>query len=78
MLLVDVALEEGLAVVTRNVADFRVLAEQAQRTGSPCPAVILVTARRFPEGPVSVGPITTALRRLCAGTIEAGRVYWLA
>ena len=77
VLLFAAALEEELAVVTRNVGDFRVLAQQAQGAGSPCPAVILVTARRFPEGPGSVGPITTALRRLCADGIEAGRIYWL-
>ena len=76
-LLFAAALEEGLAVVTRDIVDFRELAERALRAGSICPAVILVTARRFPEGAASVGPVVTALRRLCADGIEAGRVYWL-
>lgn len=76
-LLFAVAIEESLAVVTRDIVDFRKRAERALGAGDPCPAVILVTARRFPEGAESVGPITTALQRLCADGIAAGRVYWL-
>ena len=44
------ALTEGRALVTENVADFRMLETDAMVRGEPVPGLIFTTPRQFPRG----------------------------
>ena len=57
-----VALREGRALVTEDVADFRQLESDAFAEGLSAPSLIFATNHQFPRGhPRSLGRLVTAL-----------------
>jgi hypothetical protein len=63
--LFSVALEEGRALVTENVPDFRRLEAEALGRGEPHPVLVFTTNRQFPRGlPRTTGLLVEALTSL--------------
>ncbi len=73
-----VALAEGRAIVTENVADFRVLAAEARRAGREAPLLLFTSSRGWPRGSsYRIGRLVTALDALLNEPADPEVEYWL-
>lgn len=66
--ILDYACDEGRAVVTENVRDYRPLAEARLATGGSHSGLVLTTGKRWPRS--SIGALIAALDRLLTTTRE--------
>ena len=72
------ARDEGRAIVTADIGDFRRLATAEAAAGRPFPPLVLTGNRRFPRGnPRTEGRLVTALDALLASGAEVEGEHWL-
>ena len=72
------ARNEGRAIVTADIKDFRPLAAVEARAGRPFPPLILLHSRPWPHfGPRVTGRLVTALDALLASGAEVEGEHWL-
>ena len=77
-----VAQEEARAIVTENVADYRMLAREWEASGRVHHGVVFTTNRRYPRHrPATIGRLVAALARLLENEPEdaapSNREIWL-
>lgn len=66
------------AIVTYNREDFLALDRRFRSQGRVHHGIVILSPRRFPQGPGTVGPLTVYLERLVlAGPPYPGFVHWL-
>ncbi len=78
--LLELAAQQGLVLVTRNISDFLRLVRQWQSEGREHPGLVLVTESSFPQNRNLVGRLVQALTRDAAAGDLPGpdRASWLA
>lgn len=75
------AIGSARVVVSYDAADFGPLAEELQSVGDPFPGVVLLSPRRYPQGPRALGRLVRdlgALIEALPATDLTGRTVWLA
>ena len=76
--LLAVARNEGRAIATANIGDFRQLAAAEAAAGRPFPPLILLPARSWPHfGQRMAGRLVTALDALLASGAEVEGEHWM-
>jgi predicted nuclease of predicted toxin-antitoxin system len=72
------ALSEDRVIVTEDVADFRVLAENEALAGRFHPGLVFTTSRVFPRAERNLGQVIRALAALLDSEIDLrNREHWL-
>ena len=72
------ALREGWAIVTEDVADYRMLAAKARDDGREAPAFVFTSPRAWPRGrQPMIGRLVTALDALLNEPAGPEGEYWL-
>lgn len=66
------------SIVTYNRDDFLELDRRYRGEDRPHCGIVILNPRRFPQGPVSVGPLASSLDRLMvAGSPYESFIHWL-
>jgi predicted nuclease of predicted toxin-antitoxin system len=66
------------SLVTYNRDDFLELDRVYRGENRPHCGIVILNPRRFPQGPVSIGPLVTSLERLMdAGAPYESFIHWL-
>ena len=74
----DLALAESRAIVTANVADFRVLAAEARSAGGEAPLLLFTSSRGWPRGSSHrIGRLVEALDDLLRESPDLAGEHWL-
>ncbi len=72
------ALREGWAIVTEDLADYRMLAAKAREDGREAPAFVFTSPRSWPRGrQPMIGRLVTALDALLNEPASPEVEYWL-
>ena len=76
--ILDLALAEGRAIVTENVADFRGLAAEARSAGREAPLLLFTSSRGWPRGSSHhIGRLVEALDVVLRERPDLEGEYWL-